>query len=229
MGEASIQIPFDYGHRAAHAREDFMIAPSNEDAVAWLDLWPDWPAPSLILYGPNASGKTHLADVWCQQSAAACIDIKTLSQDTAGEIAAQCQHLILDNADSIIGNVEQEKGLFHLYNIFKEEKRSFLMVLQEPPVRRTFALPDLASRLRAAPTVAIREPDEQLIMALLVKLFNDRQIKIAPDVLNYIVLRIERSFEAVSKLVAQADKKALAEKRRISIPLMKEILNSVAE
>lgn len=229
MGNAMMQIPFDLGHRTALGRDDFLVAPNNQDAVAWLDLWPEWPAPSLIMYGPVASGKSHLAAVWCEQSRAACIDIKQLSQATAGDIAAQCKHLILDDGDSIIGNLEREKGLFHLYNIFKEERRSFLLILEEPPVRRQFALPDLASRLRAAPAVSIREPDDQLLAALLVKLFSDRQVRVGADVVNYIVPRVERSFEAVQKLVNAADRKALAEKRAISVPMVREILNAMME
>lgn len=225
----SIQIPLDLGQRSANAREDFLITPSNQDAVAWIDLWPDWPAPALILYGPKASGKSHLAAVWCEKTGAACTDIRQLSQDTAGDIASQCKHLILDDADTIIGNVDREKGLFHLYNIFKEERRSFLLVLQDPPVRRTFAIPDLASRLRAAAAVAINEPDDQLLAALLVKLFSDRQLRVGVDVINYILPRIERSSEAVQNLVRAADQKALIEKRPVSIPLIREILIQAEE
>lgn len=225
--ESSMQIPFDLGHRTAHAREYFLIAPNNQDAVAWLDLWPEWPAPIIILYGPKASGKSHLAAVWCEKTHAACIDIKTLSQGSAGEIAQQCEHLILDDADSIIGDLSREKGLFHLYNIFKEEKRSILMIMEEAPVRRAFELPDLASRLRAAPAVAIREPDDQLMSVLLVKQFSDRQLRIGADVIHYILPRIERSFEAVQDLVSRADEKALIEKRSISIGLMRDVINDV--
>ena len=92
-------------------------------------------------------------------------------------------------------------------------------------MRRSFALPDLASRLRAAPSVAIREPDEQLLGALLVKLFNDRQIRVGADVLHYVLPRIERSFEAVRDLVDEADRRAMVEKRKISIPLMRDLLS----
>jgi len=221
--QATIQIPFDLGHRAAHAREDFLIAPNNQDAVAWLDLWPQWPAPIVILYGPKASGKSHLGAVWCEQTRAACIDIKTLSQQSAGEISAQCQHLILDDADDIIGDLDCEKGLFHLYNIFKEEQRSILMIIEDAPVRREFQLPDLASRLRAAPAVSIQEPDDQLLSALLVKQFSDRQLRIGADVIHYILPRIERSFAAVQDLVMRADEKALSEKRGISTKLIRDI------
>ena len=225
MGEAAQQIPLDLGHRTALERHDFLVAPNNQDAVAWIDLWPEWPAPCLVLYGPVASGKTHLGAVWAEQSSAICVKASTINENVIRDIADMKHHIIIEDGDSLIGNIQGEKGLFHLYNIFKEEQRSFLLTLKEPPVRRSFALPDLASRLRAAPSVAIREPDEQLLGALLVKLFNDRQIRVGIDVLNYTLPRIERSFEAVRDLVEQADRLAMVEKRKISIPLIRDILN----
>lgn len=220
------QIPLDLGHRTALGRDDFMVATNNHDAVAWIDLWPEWPAPCLVLYGPVASGKTHLGAVWAERSEAICVKASDINETMIRDIADMKHHVIIEDADALIGNLKSEKGLFHLYNIFKEEKRSFLLTLKEPPVRRTFALPDLASRLRAAPSVAIREPDEDLIAALLVKHFNDRQIRVGAEVLHYILPRIERSFEAVRDLVERADKIAMIEKRKISIPLLREILNS---
>ena len=224
MGEALQQIPFDLGHRTALGRQDFLVAPNNHDAVAWIDLWPEWPAPCLVLYGPVASGKTHLGAVWAEQSSAVCIKAASINEEMIRDIANMKQNVIIEDGDGLIGDIGGEKGLFHLYNIFKEEQKSFLLTLQEPPVRRAFALPDLASRMRAAPSVAIREPDEQLLSALLVKHFSDRQIRVNADVLNYILPRIERSFEAVRDLVEAADRKALVEKRKISIPLMREII-----
>lgn len=219
------QIPLDLGHRTALGRHDFLVTANNQDAVAWIDLWPEWPAPCLVLYGPIASGKTHLGAVWSERSSAICVKAANIDENKIRDIADMNHHVIIEDGDALIGNINGEKGLFHLYNIFKEEGRSILLTLLEPPVRRAFALPDLASRLRAAPSVAIREPDEQLLSALLVKLFNDRQIRVGAEVLNYVLPRIERSFEAVRDLVEQADKRALTEKRAISIPLMRDILN----
>lgn len=219
------QIPFDLGNRPALGRDDFLVAPNNHDAVAWIDLWPNWPAPCLVLYGAVASGKTHLGAVWSETSAAICVKASEIDEAIIRDIADMKHHVIIEDADALIGNLKGEKGLFHLYNIFKEEQRSFLLTLQEPPVRRSFALPDLASRLRAAPSVAIREPDEELLGALIVKLFNDRQVRISAEVLHYILPRIERSFEAVRNLVEQADQKALIEKRGVTVPLMRDILN----
>lgn len=218
------QIPLDLGHRAAMGRDDFLIAPSNEDAVAWIDLWPEWPAPALVLYGPVASGKSHLAAVWKERSGASAINPAELNDQSIRGLAATAKHIIIEDADDLIGQVEGEKGLFHLYNLLKEEKRTMLLTLQQPPIRRAFAVPDLASRLRAAPTVSIREPDDMLLSAILVKLFNDRQVRVGEDVVRYILPRIERSFEAVRGLVEAADRKALIEKRAISVPLLRDIL-----
>lgn len=225
MSNAQQQIPLDLGHRTALGRNDFLVTPNNHDAVAWIDLWPEWPAPCLVLYGPVASGKTHLGAVWSERSSAICIKASDINETKIRDIAEMKHHVIIEDGDALIGDIEGEKGLFHLYNIFKEEQRSILLTLQEPPVRRAFALPDLASRLRAAPSVAIREPDEQLLGALLVKLFNDRQIRVGAEVLNYVLPRIERSFEAVRDLVERADQKAIIEKRAISIPLMRSLLS----
>lgn len=224
MSNALEQIPLDLGHRTALGRADFLVTPNNQDAVAWVDLWPEWPAPCLVLYGPVASGKTHLGAVWAEKSSAICVKASSVNEDFIPDILDMKHHIIIEGGDTLIGNLAGEKGLFHLYNIFKEEQRSILLTLTEPPVRRQFALPDLASRLRAAPSVAIREPDEQMIGALLVKLFNDRQVRISSESLNYILPRIERSFEAVRDLVDRADERAMIEKRGITVPLLRDIM-----
>lgn len=225
MSAALEQIPLDLGNRTALGRQDFLVAPCNQDAVAWIDLWPEWPAPCLVLYGPVASGKTHIGAVWSEKTAAICVRASDINENAIRDIASMDHHVIIEDADKLIGNIQGEKGLFHLYNIFKEDGRSFLITLLEPPVRRSFSLPDLASRLRAAPSVAIREPDEQLLGAVLVKLFSDKQIRVGADALHYILPRIERSFEAVRDLVEKADSRAMIEKRKISIPLLRDILN----
>ncbi len=221
-----LQIPFDLGHRNALGRDDFLVSPSNQDAVAWIDLWPEWPAPCLVLFGPPACGKTHLSAVWGEKSKAESVDLKNLNDSTVRDIAGKSKHLILEDADSLVGQLEGEKGLFHLYNLLKEEGRTMLVTLEQPPVRRSFALPDLASRLRAAPCVAIREPDETLLSAVLVKLFNDRQVRVDDAIIHYILMHMERSFEAAREIVDLADKAALKEKRAVSLQLWREIFTN---
>lgn len=220
------QLPLDLGHRSALGREDFLIADSNQDAVSWIDLWPEWPAPALVLYGPAACGKTHMAAVWSAQTKAITIDPEELSTQSADILFARGQHFLIDPVDPWIGDRAAETTLFHLYNLAKENNRTLLLTMRVPPVRLSFAIPDLASRLRAAPGVAIHAPDEMLLGAVLVKMFADRQIQISEDVLNYILPRMERSFAAARDLVEKADRQALAEKRAISVPLIRQVLMS---
>lgn len=223
------QIPLDLGHRPAQGREDFLVAPSNQDAVTWIDRWPAWPAPALIIYGPVASGKSHLAAVWGERAGAAVIPTARLAEMEADALAAAAQHLVIDNVDLWFGDRAAETTLFHLYNLMREEKRNLLLTMNAAPSHIEFAIPDLASRLRAAPAAAIQPPDDTLLAALLVKLFADRQLQIGRDVLAYLLPRMERSFAAAHELVKAADRLALAEKRPISVPLVRRVLLSRQE
>lgn len=229
MSLAAAQIPLDLGHRPAQGREDFLIAPSNQDAVAWIDRWPDWAAPALVIYGPVASGKSHLAAVWGERSGGAKIDTAMLVEKEASQIAETAEHLIIDNIDLWLGDRAAETTLFHLYNLMREEQRSLLLTMNMAPSHISFAIPDLASRLRAAPAAAIQPPDDTLLAALLVKLFADRQLQVSCEVLNYLLPRMERSFAAAHELVREADRLALAEKRPVSVPLVRRVLLSRQE
>ncbi len=221
------QLLLDLGHRTALAREDFLVAPCNEDAVAWIDLWPEWPAPAMILHGPAACGKTHLAAVWQARSKAAWIAPAAPGACMAEDAAKTGGNLVIDQADRIIGTLESETELFHLYNIFREEGRSMLVTMRKAPVRQEFVLRDLASRLRAAPAAGILAPDDGLLAAVLVKMFSDRQLKISSEVLEYSLSRIERSFEAARLLVEKVDKAAMRQKRPVTVPLMREVIGGM--
>lgn len=223
------QIPLDLGYRSAYRREDFLIGSENRDAVGWIDRWPEWPAPALILNGPAASGKTHLAAVWRDKTKAEIIRPDMLQESSAEHIAAQGQHLVLDGVDPWLGLREAEETLFHLYNIFKEEGRSFLMTMRMAPAHADFALADLASRIRAAPVMTIQPPEDALLASVLIKLFTDRQLSVSNDVIRYILPRMERSFAAARDIVALADRIALAEKQKISLPLMRKVLDMMQE
>lgn len=224
MAVAAEQIPFDLGYRPAQGREDFMIAPSNQEAVAWIDRWPEWPAPALVLYGPVSSGKSHLASVWAVKTNAILVNNRCLGDADADELAALGKYLVIDNVDLWIGDRSAETTLFHLYNLMKEEQRSLLLTMNTAPTHIDFVIPDLASRLRAAPAAAIQPPDDTLLAAILVKLFADRQVRIGSDVLHYMLPRMERSFIAAQRLVTEIDRLALSEKRPVSVPLVRRVL-----
>lgn len=223
------QIPFDLGGRSALGREDFLIGPCNDAATGWVDEWPGWPAPVLILSGPAASGKTHLAAVWQEKSEAASIKPEKLLVFSANELAAQAQHIVIDGLDPWIGERRAEETLFHLYNIFKEERRSLLITTRMAPNHIDFAIPDLASRLRAAPVASIHPPDDMLLASVLIKLFSDRQLSASNDVIKYILPRMSRSFADAKAIVETADHMALAAKQKISVPLMRKVLAALQQ
>ncbi len=221
------QIPFDLPFRSAMGRADFLIGKSNEAAVGWIDKWPDWTAPMLTLHGPAASGKTHLCAVWSARSGAVFIKPERLLEEPADALFEAGPALILDGLDPWIGDREAETSLFHLYNLLREERRVMMVTMRTPPSSLDFAIPDLSSRFRAAPVVTIQPPDDTLLAALLIKQFADRQLKVGEDVIAYILPRMERSFAAAREIVGLADHMALAEKSRISIPLMRRVLSSL--
>lgn len=218
------QIPLDLSMRPAHGMEDYLIGPGNAEAVAWIDRWPDWPAPLLVISGPAASGKTHLAAVWSERTNATLIGPDHLAQSSAEELAGLGDHLVIDGIDLWIGDRESETTLFHLYNIFREEKRSFLVTSRMNPTQSDFVIADLASRFRAAPVATIKAPDDMLLGSVLIKLFSDRQLPVGNEVVAYILPRMERSFVAARDIVENADKLAYARKKGISIPLIRQVL-----
>lgn len=218
------QIPFDLGHRIALGREDFLVAPCNHDAVGWIDRWPAWPAPAFVLHGPAASGKTHLAAVWKNMAKAAWVDASSLVTQDANDLAALSQHLVIDHLDPWIGDRTAETTLFHLYNLMKERQTSLLITMRAAPGQIDFILPDLSSRLRAAPAVSIQPPDDTVLAVLLVKLFSDRQLNIGADVIAYMLPRMDRSYAAARDIVASADRLALSEKKPVTVSLLRQIL-----
>lgn len=223
------QIPLDLAGRTAHGREDFLIGPGNRDAVNWIDRWPDWPAPVLVINGPAASGKTHLASVWSEKTGAKAVRPEMLLSCAAEHIAAAGEYIVLDGIDPWLGAREAETTLFHLYNIFKEERRSFLITTRMAPAHTAFEIADLASRLRAAPLATIAAPDDVLLASVLIKLFSDRQMAVSNETIKYILPRMERSFAAARDIVARADRMALSKKCGISIPLMRDVLAAMQE
>ena len=218
-------LALELPHRTAFGMEDFLVADCNREAVGWIDRWPDWPAPLLILSGPEGCGKTHLAHVWQAKTRAAFLDVAELAvADPGGYPDAFA--LVIENVAAGLGEQAEHK-LFHLYNVAKDSGSWLLVTSRDPPTGWNIALPDLASRIAAAPHAVIGPPDDVVLMALIVKLFADRQLKPSPEVVSYLVSRIERSFAALRRVVAALDKAALAAGRRVTVPLARRVLEEM--
>lgn len=213
------QLTLNFDHRVALTGEDFLVSECNREAIEWIDAWPAWPAPALVIVGPAGSGKSHISAVFAVKTGA-----RLVAADGLEFAAAQVDSdVIIEDVETILDS-QHEEPLLHLYNAVQEAGFRLLMTAQEAPTRWGVQLPDLRSRLNAAMTVEIGPPEDTLISALLVKLFMDRQLNVTSDVIAYTVSRMERSFLAARQIVSAADELALAEKKGVTIPLMKRVL-----
>jgi chromosomal replication initiation ATPase DnaA len=215
------QLVLDLPARPALGRADFFVSPSNELALAQVDAWPAWPAGRLAVAGPEGAGKTHLAHVWAARSGA-CI----LRDPAAGDLAALPGDaaVAVEDVDRLAGDAGIEEALFHLCNRLAAGGGSLMVSGREPPTRWPVGLPDLASRLGVAAVARLEPPDDDLLAAVLVKLFADRQLAVAPELIRYLVSRMDRSFAAAERLVADLDRAGLVRHRPITARLAAEVL-----
>jgi DnaA regulatory inactivator Hda len=220
------QIPMEFAFRSALGREDFLVTEQNKAAITWIDNWPNWPDPFLLVVGPKGAGKSHLAQVWAKNSNAIILqssDLQDLDINALTQLASQ--NIILEDIDAQTA----EQPFFHLYNLVKENARFLLMTSRQNTRDWDIQLPDLKSRLGAIQIAKIGQPDDGLFAAILVKLFTDRQITVAPDVIQYLIMRLERSFSSALETVTMIDSLSLSEKKRITIPLVKRVLEEDAK
>lgn len=218
---AARQLPLQLPYRAALGREDFLVGAANAAAVAAIDGWPDWPYGGLLLIGPTGSGKSHLVEVWRGRSGA--------RRYAAGALPGNVVEC-LEGASAVAvedcGPGLDERALFHLLNAAERRGVDMLLTARSASSQWQLVLPDLASRLRRLPAVSMALPDEGLLGALIVKLFADRQISIERGLVDYVVPRLERSFEAVQAFVELADRAAMAERKPVTRALAGRVLSS---
>ncbi|KEP70834.1 chromosomal replication initiator protein DnaA [Thioclava dalianensis] len=220
------QLIFPLPIRSAQGREDFFIAPANALALSTLDAPQTWPNGRMILIGPEGAGKTHLAAIWAQEQGAEPLAARDLSDDDAPRLAAQ-RVAVIENTHQIGGDRVRETALFHLHNLMQAEGGRLLLTARTPPRDWGVTLPDLISRMEASATVRITPPDDALLAAVLVKLFNDRQLMVSPVLIDWLVTRMDRSLATARRLVAALDDRALSEQRAITRPLAAQVLDSL--
>lgn len=209
------QLALDFGHAQALGAEDFLPAPCNREALAWLARWPDWGASGLVLVGPEGSGKSHLARIFAHRTGAREVGPGPWPEDAPAS-------LVIDPADPI----RDEARLLSWYHRAQEHGGHLLLTAERAPSQWSIRLADLASRLRALPLATLQPPDDALLGALLVKLFKDRGLAVGEGVVGYLVRHMERSFRAAKVLVAELDAHSLEHQRPVTVPLARAVLET---
>ena len=217
MQQLSLSLPAV----ATYTETDFAVSDCNQTAFDWVKRWPQWMSIGL-LYGPPASGKTHLAHIWADHTGATFLAATDISSDAVATLLhgqAGC-HVVVED----IQHVTDEAGLFHLLNAVREMQGGLLLTSNCPAAQLPFSLADVRSRLLALPSAALSAPDESLLSAVLMKQFADRQLRVEGEVIQYLLPRIERSFAAARAWVERVDEAALQNQRKVTVPLIRELL-----
>ena len=214
------QLALALSHGESFTRDNFLEGPANAAGLALIDSWPDWPNRIMLLVGPEGSGKSHLAAIWAEQSGARATSAHTL---TAAEVptALATGALVIEDLKS--SDID-ERALFHLLNLAREEDAFVLITARVPPAK--IELRDLRSRLRAIPTVQLLPPDDHLFRALIVKFCADRQLAVDESVVSYLTNRLERSYAAARRTLELLDSEALRLGRPVTRALAAELLRS---
>jgi hypothetical protein len=194
------QIALPFVWPADEDERDFIVSDANSTAVRHLEHWSLWPVMATVLTGPRKSGRSLLGRIF----------------------AAKTGGRFVDNAD-----IQDEERLFHAWNAAQADHKPLLLAADLPPARWKIKLPDLRSRLLASPHVEIENPDFPLMTGLVEKLLQVRGLVAKPEVVRYVVPRIERSYIGVGRIVDALDEAALARRRPITMAVAREALAAI--
>ncbi len=192
---SQLALPLDWP--AGADERDYLVSDSNRPVVRHFEHWSLWPVMATILTGPRKSGRSLLARI--------------VAAKTGGEL--------VDDADRA-----PEEHVFHAWNRAQERRRPLVLVADAPPPAWRARLPDLRSRLAATPAVRIAEPDDALAAQLIEKLCHDRGLAAPPELVRYLVPRIERSYLGVTRAVEALDELAYQRRQRLTVPLARKAL-----
>lgn len=223
MAHRPRQLALALDHDESYARDDFLPGPGNAAALTLIESWPDWPANAVALIGPEGSGKSHLASIWANASGARTMSGRALGEsDLLASLATGA--LVVEETVAA-----DERSLFHLINLAREEESFLLFTARTAPTSWSIAIPDLASRLRAFPVVTLQAPDDAMLRGVIIKVAADRQLSLDDSVVRYLLSHVERSFAAARAAVIALDNEALRQGRPASRALAAELFRDSAE
>jgi len=201
------------------AYDDYFVSKSNHFAFSLIESWPKWEKNILNIYGEKFSGKSHLSEIFKKKNKAIIIKKEEINEDFFNKIRFY-ENIILDNLDYL----SDEKILYSIFN-FVEQFNKYLIINSVRPINSVnFSLPDLRSRVKNCIFAKIDKPDDDMIFALVLKHFSDRQIKIEKKIIEYITKRIERSYGKILEFIYKVDQFSLINKKPIDYKSIKKIL-----
>ena len=210
-------IKFDYEKNMSN--DDFFISKSNKHIFDLLNSWPRWEKNFLNISGEKFSGKTHLVNIFLKKFKGIKFEANLLDNEKIKDIKIY-QNIILENLDK---NVD-EKLFYTLLNIIDQDNKFLIVTSDKSIVDIEFELNDLKSRAKNFLLQNIEKPDDELIIALLIKNLSDRQISIQKKLIDYIVKRINRSYGKIFEFIYKIDEMSLKKKKSIDLKIIKDVL-----
>ena len=198
------QLILKFPTEQAYKKEDFYVSSSNQEAYDFINSWPKWVKRIINIFGPTGSGKSHLASMLKNKTSCLWIDSKDLNDKTFLKFKTK-EALILENLKENIS----EKLLFSLWNSALQDNKYLLITSVKPLNSYKFKLKDLMSRVKSTLIIGIKLPSDDLISVILAKNFSDKQIKVEKKHIDYIIKRIDRSYEKISQFILTLDKYSL--------------------
>ena len=206
----------------AYKKEDFYVSPSNQEAYDFINNWPKWIKRIINIFGPSGSGKSHLASILKNKTSCLKIDSNELNEKIFLKFKTK-EALIIENLNEKIS----EKLLFSLWNIALQDNKYLLITSVKPISSYKFKLRDLISRVNSSLIIGINLPSDDLISVILAKNFSDKQIKVEKKHIDYIIKRIDRSYEKISQFILTLDKYSLKKGSPFGLKLIKEVIKMI--
>ena len=218
----SNQLILKFPSHQAYKKEDFYVSPSNQEAYDFINSWPKWIKRTVNIFGPSGSGKSHLTSILKSKISSLQIEANNLNDETFFKFKTK-EVLIIENLNASVS----ENLLFSLWNVALQDNKYLLITSKKPINSFKFELRDLMSRVTSSLIIGINLPSDDLISVILAKNFSDKQIAVEKKHIDYIIKRIDRSYEKISQFILTLDKYSLKQGSPFALKMIKEVLKMI--